>query len=187
MIFDIWGTERRRSLTAGEKNHLIRLARGKCEYCGGEIIGKGIVPEIHHIVPFASRGSDSAHNLIVLCPNCHSKVDQISREELRAKIAYRLPKKGAVIAKETATKKTPAKKTANRKTTPKKTIAKEATARKSTPKKTTAKKATARKNTPKKTTAKKATARKSTSKRTTAKKSTTRKTTPKKTTSQKRR
>ncbi len=172
MIFDLWGTERRRSLTAGDKNYLIRVARGKCEYCKKDIIGKGIVPEIHHIVPFASRGSDSEHNLIVLCPDCHSRVDQIPREELRAKIAYRLPKKatvgnpakGAVIAK-----KTTARKAAARKTTPKRTTAKKATARKTTPKRTTAKKAT-KKTARRKTATKEATAKKTTRKRTTARK-----------------
>ena len=96
MIFDIWGSERGRSLTPGDKNYLIRIARGKCEYCKKDIIGKGIIPEIHHIVPFASGGSDRGHNLIVLCPDCHSMVDQISREELRLRIEYRLPKKASV-------------------------------------------------------------------------------------------
>ena len=160
---NIWGTARRRSLTAGDKNYLIRVARGKCEYCDQDIVGKGITPNIHHIVQFASRGSDDYHNLIVLCPNCHSMVDQISKEKLRAKIAYRLPKKasagntatGAVVAKKATPKKTATKKATARKTTPKRTTVKKATTRKTKPKRTTAKRATTRKTTPKKTTARK--------------------------------
>ena len=82
----ILGNDRRRTLTSGDKKYLLLQARGKCEYCGGEITSKGIKEEIHHIVPFASRGSDNYHNLIVLCPNCHSKAEHISREAFRLKI-----------------------------------------------------------------------------------------------------
>jgi len=89
MIWDFWGEGRTRSLTPGDKKRLLLKARGKCEYCGNDITAKGVKEEIHHIVPFASGGSDREHNLIVLCPNCHSKVDHISRAELRLKIAYR--------------------------------------------------------------------------------------------------
>lgn len=170
MIFgNIWGAATRtRSLTPGDKSYLVRVSRGKCEYCGQDIIGKGITPNIHHIVEFASRGSDSYHNLIVLCPNCHSMVAQIPREKLRAKIEYRLPKKasaantakGAVVTKKTALKKTtvqktPLKKTTARRTTPKLTATKKAASRKTKPKRTTAKRATTGKTTPKKTTARK--------------------------------
>ncbi len=97
MIFgNIWGTATRtRSVTPGDKAYLIRVSRGKCEYCDEDIIGKRLTANIHHIVEFSSRGSDRYHNLIVLCPNCHSLVHGvgISKEKLRAKIEYRLPKK----------------------------------------------------------------------------------------------
>lgn len=148
MIFDFWGGKRSRTVTPGDKNYLVRIARGKCEYCRGEIIGKGIVPHIHHIVPHASGGSDREHNLIVLCPNCHSSVDHISRAELRRKISYRLPKKPSV-------ENIPKKATRKKKTTAKKSAPKKTTARKSTPKrpasKTRLKKTTPRKTTPKRT------------------------------------
>ena len=97
MVFDLFGagSERRRSLTPGDKAYLLRVSRGKCEYCGEDIIGRGLTQHIHHIVEFRSRGSDRYHNLIVLCPNCHSLVHGlgISKEKLRVKIEYRLPKK----------------------------------------------------------------------------------------------
>jgi hypothetical protein len=112
MLFNIWGGgQRRRTLTPGDKSYLLRAARGKCEYCGGDIVAKGVVADIHHIVPFASRGSDSYHNLIVLCPNCHSKVDSISKEALRKKIAYRLrPSEPAGMKTEGKTVRKPAAK-----------------------------------------------------------------------------
>jgi hypothetical protein len=176
MIFDFWGGKRSRTVTPGDKNYLVRIARGKCEYCRGEIIGKGIVPHIHHIVPHASGGSDREHNLIVLCPNCHSSVDHISRAELRRKISYRLPKKPSVEnipKKATRKKKTTAKKSAPKKTTSKTRL------RKTTVRKTTPKKTPARKSTPKrpasKTRLKKTTPRKTTPKRTGNRRTSTRK------------
>jgi hypothetical protein len=163
MIFDIWGEGRRRTVTPGDKSYLIRIARGKCEYCGGEIIGKGIVPEIHHIVPHASGGSDREHNLIVLCPNCHSRVDHIPRAELRHKISYRLPKKSSAVniqekarkrkttAKKSSTKKVASSKTRRRKTTTKKTTRKKAVPAKTKRRKITARKIKTRKTLPAKT------------------------------------
>ena len=154
----LWGDERRRTLTPGEKKYLLLKARGKCEYCGDDITAKGIKEEIHHIVPWASRGSDNYYNLIVLCPNCHSKVEHISKEEFRLKIAYRLPKrdsaKSGIVKGATAKKATP-KKTTAKKVTPKKTVVKKAT-----PKKTPARSPAAKRTTAKKTVAKRSVARK---------------------------
>ena len=91
-MWDFWEEERRRTLTAGDKKWLLLRARGKCEYCRGDITAKGIKEEIHHIRQWAGGGSDRDSNLIVLCPNCHSKADLISPEEFKRKIAYRLAK-----------------------------------------------------------------------------------------------
>lgn len=169
MIFDLWGEKRRRTVTPGDKNYLIRRARGKCEYCGGEIISKGIVPEIHHIVPHASGGSDREHNLIVLCPNCHSKVDHIAKATLRLKISYRLPKQASVEKSPAKTKPKP-KKSSTTKAKPKKAVAKVR------PKKTTAAKAKPKKSTSTKTSRRKTAASKASPKKTTNMKTRTRKT-----------
>ena len=160
----LWGDERRRTLTPGEKKYLLLKARGKCEYCGDDITAKGIKEEIHHIVPWASRGSDNYYNLIVLCPNCHSKVEHISKEEFRLKIAYRLPKRDSAksgIVKGTTAKKATPKKTTAKKVTPKKTVVKKATPKKTVVKKATPKKTPARSPAAKRTTAKKTVAKRS--------------------------
>jgi 5-methylcytosine-specific restriction endonuclease McrA len=183
MIFNLWGEKRRRTVTPGDKSYLIRIARGKCEYCGCEIIGKGIIPEIHHIVPHASGGSDREHNLIVLCPNCHTKVDQMSRAELRMKIAYRLPKKVSAqtnIAKKNTTKKTTPKKAATKKPSVKKATTKKTTAKKAASKKVNTKNIAAKEATPKKTSAKRPTTKRVSAKKTTAKKTATKSRTAKK-------
>ena len=172
MVFNLFGTgsERRRSLTPGDKAYLLRVSRGKCEYCGEDIIGKGLTQHIHHIVEFRSRGSDRYHNLIVLCPNCHSRVHGlgITKEKLRAKIEYRLPKKSlssnvtpsASAPKRVVAKKVTAEKIMPKKVKAKKVVAKKVTAEKIMPKKVVAKKVTAEKIMPKKVAVRNASIRK---------------------------
>jgi len=187
MVFNFWGEKRRRTVTPGDKNYLVRIARGKCEYCKGDIIGKGIVPNIHHIVPRASGGSDGEHNLIVLCPNCHSRVDHIPREELRRKISYRLPKKASaqnISEKATKKRKTTARKTISKKTGAKtkrrKTAAKKTMPKKTASMKTRKIKTNTRKTTPRKTSATKTRPRKKTARKTTQRKTGVRKITARK-------
>jgi hypothetical protein len=99
---------------------------------------------IHHIVPFSSRGSDGFHNLIVLCPDCHSKVHTtgVSVEVLRSRISYRLTsaQKAQFKVKEpTVKKKTIASKpktTAKKITSSKRTVAKTKTTKIKPPSKT---------------------------------------------------
>ena len=173
MVFDLFGFKRNRSLTSGEKKRLLLLARGKCEYCGCEITSRGVKEEIHHIVPFSSGGSDKEHNLIVLCPNCHSKAEHISRAQFRLKIAYRLPKKAT--ANITSTKKTISK-TKSRKVTAKSSV-KKSSATKANPKKVSTSKTKTKKAKPVlKSTKKKPTTKKVVASKTLEKKTTSRKT-----------
>ena len=90
----IFSNERTRTVTEGQRNRLSRQAKGRCEHCKKEIIGQGIKPNVHHIKPFAKGGSDRDSNLIVLCPDCHSKVDLIQPDELKRNIAYRVKTRG---------------------------------------------------------------------------------------------
>lgn len=52
-----------------------------CEICGDTT--KEIL-QVHHIIPVKVGGTNSANNLIVLCPNCHCKAHRglISYQEL---------------------------------------------------------------------------------------------------------
>lgn len=58
-------------------------AGGACEHCGERVDQ----PHVHHIKPRADGGPNTVSNLIVLCPNCHSKADSglIARHRLRYK------------------------------------------------------------------------------------------------------
>jgi HNH endonuclease len=72
---------------------LFELAGHRCTICNAPWL------EIHHIEELADGGSTEYDNLIVLCPNCHTRVHSEaipSKEELkhykkRQEIAYELP------------------------------------------------------------------------------------------------
>jgi hypothetical protein len=132
-----WGErDRKRSLTPGNKKVLMLRAKGCCEYCGKDIYKMGMSENIHHIIEFSKGGSDRASNLIVLCPDCHSKVHTtgISTETLRKKIAYRLPKSSKTVkTKASVRSKSPAAAKKKTKTTSAKTKIKDS---KAAPKKT---------------------------------------------------
>jgi len=67
---------------AALKNKLYyERADGACEHCGERVDQ----PHVHHIKPRADGGPNTVSNLIVLCPNCHSKADSglIARHRLR--------------------------------------------------------------------------------------------------------
>jgi len=69
---------------AALKNKLYyERADGACEHCGERVDQ----PHVHHIKPRADGGPNTVSNLIVLCPNCHSKADSglIARHRLRYK------------------------------------------------------------------------------------------------------
>ena len=72
---------------------LYEMAGHQCTICKAPWL------EIHHIVELADDGETAFDNLIVLCPNCHTRVHQDgvpSRDELRhyklkQEVAYELP------------------------------------------------------------------------------------------------
>lgn len=67
------------------KNELFfERAERHCEYCDRQFDQL----HIHHIKPRRDGGPNTAANLIVLCPNCHSQADSgaISRSKLRYKV-----------------------------------------------------------------------------------------------------
>lgn len=75
------------------ETHLYELAGHKCTICHAPWL------EIHHIEELGKGGKTEYENLIVLCPNCHTRVHQDGipkSEELRhykikQEIAYELP------------------------------------------------------------------------------------------------
>lgn len=72
---------------------LCELSGHKCTICGAPWI------ELHHILPLEKGGKTEYENLIVLCPNCHTRVHkenipnqtQLRHYKLKQEIAYELP------------------------------------------------------------------------------------------------
>ena len=64
---------------------LISRAKGHCQLCGlkapfQEADGTPYL-EPHHLVPVSNGGSDTPNNMVVLCPNCHRKIELFPTHE----------------------------------------------------------------------------------------------------------
>lgn len=68
----------RRSIFAKLRKELIEESFGKCTICGE----KGLPLEIHHIIPISQGGESSKDNCVVLCPNCHRRIDSGESKEI---------------------------------------------------------------------------------------------------------
>jgi len=72
---------------------LFELAGHKCTICGAPWL------ELHHIVEISEGGETAFDNLIVLCPNCHTRVHrenvpsgrELRHYKMKQEIAYELP------------------------------------------------------------------------------------------------
>lgn len=56
------------------RDHVIRMAKGRCEYCGEEgflMPDGGRYLEAHHIIGLGDNGPDTVANVIGLCPKHH--------------------------------------------------------------------------------------------------------------------
>lgn len=62
------------------------MTKQKCYFCD-----EHRVLEQHHIVPRRFGGSNKKSNLVTLCPNCHTKIEQVYDKKTLATIADRNP------------------------------------------------------------------------------------------------
>ena len=75
------------------ESHLFELAGHKCTICHAPWL------EIHHIKELCDGGLTEYENLIVLCPNCHTRVhadgipksEELRHYKIKQEIAYELP------------------------------------------------------------------------------------------------
>lgn len=60
---------------------LKKLHKDECQLCGYKVRKSNgdYVSEAHHIQPYnrLHRGDDNSHNIIILCPNCHTQFDDL--------------------------------------------------------------------------------------------------------------
>jgi 5-methylcytosine-specific restriction endonuclease McrA len=66
--------KRRKPIPDSLRHELILRCKGRCELCGLDFYKAGITPEIHH--KDGNPRNNKPSNLIVLCPNCHTKVQR---------------------------------------------------------------------------------------------------------------
>jgi len=77
MFFLLGGSDdsnrkRRKSIPQSLQKELLLRCKGKCELCGLDLHKSRVKPHFHHRDGNPSNNKPS--NLIVLCPNCHTKV-----------------------------------------------------------------------------------------------------------------
>ena len=83
----------RRYVPTPLENLLYELAGHRCTICNAPWM------EIHHINELGEGGETTYDNLIVLCPNCHTRVhaqgvpsrDELRHYKMKQEVAYELP------------------------------------------------------------------------------------------------
>lgn len=92
---DIWGTRKeskRKPVRTGTRINILADSGAKCQKCKKSL--KGLKPHIHH--KNHNPKDNKKGNLILLCPNCHSKVHRITKKPKTSKLknpfALNLPK-----------------------------------------------------------------------------------------------
>lgn len=91
-----------RSINRALYKEICRNYGYKCAICGWSVpshtpnggLQKQNGCELHHIIAYKDKGSESKENLILLCPNCHKLADLgvITQDELRSYIKTEPPK-----------------------------------------------------------------------------------------------
>ena len=72
----------RESISENIKRRLYAESMGRCmnPECQKELfVGDGDIAEKAHIVPYCEGADNSYENLLILCPNCHTEFDKISK------------------------------------------------------------------------------------------------------------
>jgi|YelNatPaOPRAMG01_1025707.scaffolds.fasta_scaffold236495_1 5-methylcytosine-specific restriction endonuclease McrA len=67
----LWEEPRKEPIPRSLRTELLLRCKGKCEECGLDFHKEGIRPHFHH--KDGNPKNNKPSNLIVVCPNCHSK------------------------------------------------------------------------------------------------------------------
>ena len=141
-MFDLWEEPRRKPIPMSLQKQLLLRSKGKCEECGLDFYKSGVKPHFHHID--GNPKNNKLENLIVLCPNCHSKMHKWKTVTKRDWFGFTYKERKLVTIKPKKLKITSKRKT-KKKSTAKKAVKKPS--RRTTKKKTTkTKKTTSKKN-----------------------------------------
>ena len=151
-MFDLWEEPRRKPIPMSVQKKVIARSRGKCEICGFDFVKHDVKPHIHH--KDGNPRNNKLSNLIVVCPNCHSKLHKwkIVKEEdfwgfvvKRKKLVAIKPEKLKTTRKKTTSKRKTKKKSSRKTAQTKKRATKKKTSKKTAKSRKTARKKTTRK------------------------------------------
>lgn len=72
------------------RRSVLMRAGGRCEWCGGagfKTVNGLIYLETHHVVPLSEGGTDSANNVVAVCPNHHREAHYgETRKQMRTQL-----------------------------------------------------------------------------------------------------
>lgn len=92
-----WEEPRREPIPRSLRTKLLLRCRGKCEVCGLDFVKEGVRPHFHH--KDGNPKNNKPSNLIVVCPNCHSKLHKWKTVEERDMFGFVVKKRKLVTIK----------------------------------------------------------------------------------------
>lgn len=95
--------ERRESIPRSLRTELLLRCKGKCEDCRLDFYKKGVKPHFHH--KDGNPKNNKPSNIIVLCPNCHSKYHKWKVIEEENIFGFAVKRRKLVAVKPVKTKK----------------------------------------------------------------------------------
>jgi Zn finger protein HypA/HybF involved in hydrogenase expression len=109
-----WKEPRRESIPQKLRTELLLRCKGRCEKCGLDFHDNGVRPHFHH--KDGDPKNNKPSNLIVVCPNCHSKLHTWKVVEEKDIFGFTVKKRKLVAVKPRKRKTSTKKKQRKRKT-----------------------------------------------------------------------
>ena len=82
-------------LSAANLRGRILESGGRCEWCGKPVVNADF--ELDHIISLKQRGSNTAENLAVACPDCNRQKGQKHPARFAAEVSLRMRRKTALV------------------------------------------------------------------------------------------
>lgn len=94
---------RREIIPRSLKTELLLRCKGKCENCRLDFYKENVKPHFHH--KDGNPKNNKSSNLIVLCPNCHSKYHKYKVVKEENNFGFAVKRRKLVAVKPTKTRK----------------------------------------------------------------------------------
>ncbi|MEM2263429.1 MAG: HNH endonuclease signature motif containing protein [Candidatus Bathyarchaeia archaeon] len=100
----LWEKPQREPVPRSLRTELLLRCKGKCEKCGLTFYEEGVRPHFHH--KDGDPNNNKPSNIIVVCPNCHSKLHKWKVVEEENIFGFVVKKRKLVAVKPKKSKKT---------------------------------------------------------------------------------